>query len=674
MIGRGEERGVSTVVGAVLMLGILVSALALYQVNVVPDENQAVEHEHHQTVQGQLLDVRNGLVNAPDRRVGSYSVSLGTTYPPRSFTVNPPPSSGSLELVEANESIRLENVTVTDEDAADYWDGRDLSFETGGLVYQSRYSEYRNAPTVIYENSVLYNAQDGNQATLTGQRLIDGNTIQLVSLDGEYSSSRSGTVAVDFETVSASENAISLESQGNVTLAIPTTLSVEKWERLLEDEPRVVSVDGGSGIVQITLEDGDYQLQVAKVGLGNNAESADDGSAYLTVVDEPRDVRVGETTRMTVEVRDQYNNPVSSVLVNASTDGAGSISPENRSTGPNGRVTFSYEAVQDDGGKTVTLGTSFTVDHAPPELDGDRPENVTREVFVSDSSNAGGASGAVDIHDEIRENDGEFEVSTSDFDNLDSTTGGYLVVENESHEVTFDTVGEDTVTVTGLEFARGDLLTATLYEIDSRASELDTDATEVIGANAPFFAVEITDTNDPISEGDTLILDATVENTGENADTQDVTLDIGDGTYTETISVENLEDGGFRSISFEWVTQTGDAGEYTATVSSADNSHSKTVTVEESGQSPVVDSLNVTSNNGNSYNVNWKVSDPDGDLAQVTVELYKGNGDIGDSTTINVAGATASRTTSLSSGNAARVQLTVTDEKGDQTIESEPIN
>ncbi|UTF52337.1 CARDB domain-containing protein [Natronosalvus rutilus] len=664
----------STVVGAVLMLGILVSALALYQVNVVPGENQEVEYEHHQTVQGQLLDVRNGLVNAPDRRVGSYSVSLGTTYPPRSFTVNPPPSSGSLELVKANESIRLENVTVTDDDARYYWNTTELEFETGGLVYQPNYNEYRNAPTVVYENSVLYNVQDGNQATLTGQRLIDGNTIRLVTLAGNYSSSRSGTAAVDFETVSASGNAIAIESDGNVTLEIPSTLSVEKWERLLEDESRVVSVDGGSGIVQITLEDDDYQLQVAKVGLGSNAESEADGPAYLTVVDEPRDVRVGETTRVTVEVRDRYNNPVSNVLVNASDDGAGGISPENRSTGPNGQVTFSYKAVQDDGGKTVTLGTSFTVDQAPPELDGDRPENVTREVFVSDSSNAGGARGNVNLQDEIREDAGEFEVTTSDFDNLDSTTGGYLVVENGTHEVTFDAVGEDTVTVIGLEFARGDVLTATLYETDTRSNELDSDTTEVIGANAPFFAVEITDSNDPITEGDTLILDATVENTGENADTQDVTLDIGDGTYTETISIEDLEGGGSRSIPFEWDTQAGDAGEYTATVSSDDDSHSKTVTVEEAGQSPVVDSLNVTSNSGNTYDVNWKVSDPDGDLAQVTVELYKGNGDIGDSTTIDVAGASASRTTSLSSGNAVRVQLTVTDEKGDQTIESEPIN
>ncbi|MFC7230796.1 hypothetical protein ACFQMM_04150 [Saliphagus sp. GCM10025308] len=175
-----------------------------------------------------------------------------------------------------------------------------------------------------------------------------------MTLAGNYSSSRSGTVAVDFETVSASENSVAIESDGNVTLEIPTTLSVEKWERLLEDEPRVVSVDGGPGTVTITLKDDDYQLQVAKVGLGSGAESKADGPAYLTVVNEPRDVRTGETTRMTVEVRDRYNNPVSNVRVNATDDGSNAISPENKSTGPDGQVTVSYKANEDDGGETIT--------------------------------------------------------------------------------------------------------------------------------------------------------------------------------------------------------------------------------------------------------------------------------------------------------------------------------
>ncbi|MFC7230795.1 CARDB domain-containing protein [Saliphagus sp. GCM10025308] len=205
---------------------------------------------------------------------------------------------------------------------------------------------------------------------------------------------------------------------------------------------------------------------------------------------------------------------------------------------------------------------------------------MTQEVFVSDSSNAGGVRGTVDIQDEIREDDDEFEVTTSDFDNLDSTTGGYLVVENESHEVTFDTVGEDIVTVTGLEFSRGDVLTATLYETDTRSNELDSDTTKVIGADEPFFSVEITNTNDPVTEGDTLSLNATVENTGENTDTQDIVLGIGGETYTQAVSDVELEGGEPQTVSFEWDTQTGDAGEYTATVSSEDKSVSRPVTIE----------------------------------------------------------------------------------------------
>ncbi len=43
MLHRGDDRAVSAVVGAVTLLGIFVTALALFQVNVVPAENTQVE-------------------------------------------------------------------------------------------------------------------------------------------------------------------------------------------------------------------------------------------------------------------------------------------------------------------------------------------------------------------------------------------------------------------------------------------------------------------------------------------------------------------------------------------------------------------------------------------------------------------------------------------------------
>ncbi|WP_254809760.1 Ig-like domain-containing protein [Natronosalvus amylolyticus] len=675
MIRRGEERAVSTIIGAVLILGILVTALALYQVNVVPDDNRAVEYEHHQGVQSQLLDVRNGLVNAPDRRVGSYSVALGTTYPTRTFTINPPPSSGTLETVGENRTIRLENVEVEGGDVGDYWNERELEFNTSSLVYQPRYNEYRNAPTIVYENSVLYNEQNGGQAALSGQRLIDGNTIQLVLLEGEYSSSQSGTVAVDFETVSASSNTIDLEANGNVTLSISSHLSQKRWEQLLSDEPRVQSVTNTSDGVEITLEEDDYTLQVAKVGLGSNIEDEKDQPAYLTVVEEPREVQEGETTRMTVEVRDGYNNPVSGVRVNGSVndDAANEMVPDNDTTGSNGQVTFSYETGEDEGGNDVYLNASFkTEDPSSSEFDSDDPESVSRMITVrqSSSGNGGGSSdegafsGRIQDTDtgdrvlikgdglyrtvEIEDSNGNYTVYGVQEDDYENVVAGDYEKETDPFTVepqaTTSTVdfgdppffavsnvdandadAGETVTVTAtventgfrtgeqlieleIEDEDGDTKTVdsepvNLSEDESKQVTLewtteagdegeytanvssdddsDTDTLEVWDPDVEQgFLVSIDTTNEPVVEGDTLLVNSTVTNDGNETDTQDIVLKI-DGEEKDRVLNEEIPGGESTEVTHEWVTEEGDAGDYTATVSSDNNSDSQQVTIEE---------------------------------------------------------------------------------------------
>ncbi|MFP8888833.1 Ig-like domain-containing protein [Natrialbaceae archaeon A-CW2] len=777
MIRRGEERAVSTIIGAVLILGILVTALALYQVNVVPDDNRAVEYEHHQGVQSQLLDVRNGLVNAPDRRVGSYSVALGTTYPTRTFTINPPPSSGTLETVGENRTIRLENVEVEGGDVGDYWNERELEFNTSSLVYQPRYNEYRNAPTIVYENSVLFNEQNGGQAALSGQRLVDGNTIQLVLLEGEYSSSQSGTVAVDFETVSASSNTINLSATNNdnITIQVPSELNESVWNRLLDDGATASA--GADGYVEIELDGNSYDLQIAKVGLGSNYQDGKDGEAYLTVVDPPRStIQQGDSTRMTVEVRDGYNNPVSGVKVNGSTDGDGTLEPTSASSNSKGQVTFQYTAGEPDNDE-VTLEANFTSNSSEyqrvtetievregssggsggggglyevwwsenqesPLEDCDDvgcgedyrvnqgEENVRFDaeseaseanadfsyndkgdvgIRISDSTDfdengnswveltdfneegvfdlfvySGGSSdlisvlvepvvsGQVDIQNEIREGDQDFEVTTSNFENLDTNSGGYLVVENEDEgeAIVFEDVGEDTISVTELGFSEGDTLTASLYEAENEENLLDTDSTEVIGDNEAFFAVEITETNDPVEEGEDLNVTAEITNTGDVEGTQTIELNFeSDQVDSQEVT---LAGGANETVTLTYRTEAGDAGDRNVIVSSNDDSDTQQVSIEGSGEPPAIDSFEVTNPSSNNYDVTWEVSDSDGDLSQVTIELLK-NDNVQDDKTIQVSGTNASGTDSLSTGQPDEVRLIVTDNAGNQTSETKII-
>lgn len=97
--------------------------------------------------------------------------------------------------------------------------------------------------------------------------------------------------------------------------------------------------------------------------------------------------------------------------------------------------------------------------------------------------------------------------------------------------------------------------------------------------NLATFALAITETTDPVQEGDTLEVNASVENTGYEADTQTITLDI-DGQEIDSTEVE-LDGGQSRAITLDWTTEGGDAGSYQAVVESEDDSDETDVTVAE---------------------------------------------------------------------------------------------
>ena len=94
-----------------------------------------------------------------------------------------------------------------------------------------------------------------------------------------------------------------------------------------------------------------------------------------------------------------------------------------------------------------------------------------------------------------------------------------------------------------------------------------------------FFSVAIQSTNSPITEGETLDVQTLVEETGGLSDTQDITLDI-DGVGQVDVQSVSLNADGSATITLSWATQSGDAGDYTATTASEDDSASASVTID----------------------------------------------------------------------------------------------
>ncbi len=405
----GDERGVTVQIGAVLLLGIVVLSLSLYQVTVVPSENKRVEFDHNQEVQGDMLELRNSLLRAGSSGgLQPTTVAVGTRYPTRTVFVNPPPASGRLETLPQAD-FAVDNATATGE-TGDFWTGTERAYSTSAIVYRPDYSVYPNAPTTAYESSVLVNQFEENTSiTLSDQAVVDGRRITFVTVAGNLSKATSDTVSVDARPVSAAGDRVSVTAAGggNVTLTVPTTVGADVWRtRLLDEEMDTGTPDDdryvydvrnvtGEQAVRIELESGaTYELELARVGVGTGVTS--ERAAYLTVVDAPATLATGETGRVVLEVRDRFNNPVSGVTVDGAPDE--DLSAPEVTTGPDGRAAFEYSN-PDAGTYEVTFTSDDAVDPAGSGFDASTPENASVEIEVQsgvgggDGGGGGGTSG-----------------------------------------------------------------------------------------------------------------------------------------------------------------------------------------------------------------------------------------------------------------------------------------
>ncbi|WP_255193205.1 right-handed parallel beta-helix repeat-containing protein [Natronobeatus ordinarius] len=95
-----------------------------------------------------------------------------------------------------------------------------------------------------------------------------------------------------------------------------------------------------------------------------------------------------------------------------------------------------------------------------------------------------------------------------------------------------------------------------------------------------FFGVELLETNAPVQAGDSLEVSATVENTGEEADTQSIELVAG-GAVVDSADV-TLDEGETETVTLTWTTGADDVGEaIPLEVRSDDDTDTATVAVEE---------------------------------------------------------------------------------------------
>ena len=369
-----DDRGVSEVVGAILIFGLLVLLLSILQTQVVPVQNQEIEVQHSQQVKDDLTNWHEIASDVSARGTPqSASISTGTNYPPRLLFINPPPVQGSLSTSDPSREIEIENITADEPETGDYIDvdqNGELRLSTRTLEYEGNYNEYQNEPTVRYEYGLLYSQFEDEAVIANSGNVIDGTNINLILLNGSYSRTSGGDQSVTVQPVSAPARSVAIDHNGtgDLNITLPSELSASKWREEYNESDSVDNITKpSSDTVRLNLnETKTYNLRMSQIGLERDIENPK-GYYIVPADDGTTSVAAGSTTNVRYEVRDRYNNPVSNVSVDINAPG-GTV---NRITNDQGQVA------------------------APVNPSSPGTQTVTAEIDDSDPDVASGCPGAV---------------------------------------------------------------------------------------------------------------------------------------------------------------------------------------------------------------------------------------------------------------------------------------
>ncbi|SEL50991.1 hypothetical protein [Haloferax larsenii] len=414
-----DRRGVAAQVGAVLLLGFIVISMSVYQATVVPQENRATEFEHSRAVQSDMQEVRTSILTTASSGTPTPTVvSLGTQYKPRTVFVNPPPPTGTIRTEQLGTlTVRnaLADVGSTPGDDTpetdDFWDGEtDHEYETSALVYEPGYTRYEDAPTTVYENTLVVNQYANGNVSLVDQATVDQKNIFVVVVDGELSRAAASNMVITPQALSTATTTIRVTNNTSdepIQVDIPTRLSAAEWQSNLEAtgdyDPScdtdtkatayVCNVQAGpDGTVRLTFESNTtYQLRMAKVGLGSGATRP--STEYLTDVERLEYVTEEQRYQFVVEARDKFNNPTTASVRaesqhNGVVDGTEYVDADDR-------FVFTYEAPN-----ATTSGGQDLINVTYDDLNtGFSPENVEDVQFDVTVRSASGGSGGTGGND-----------------------------------------------------------------------------------------------------------------------------------------------------------------------------------------------------------------------------------------------------------------------------------
>jgi len=238
-----DSRAVSSILGFIVLFGLLVMLLAMYQTQIVPQQNAHTEFQHNQEVQNDLIELRNSLSTAGQADKPTFSrVNLGPNYETRVVGINPAPAAGTLRTSESY------NITISNRE--DY-----INVSTRFIEYEPRYNEI-TTNSIWLEHSVLYVDERDEQPVqiLEDQNIVSNQSekVRLTALQNEFESSGTERTKIElFPTETVNDSDI---PTGELDVIIPTRLNKsEYWAEQLGESIEIQEDFHADGVHRLNM-------------------------------------------------------------------------------------------------------------------------------------------------------------------------------------------------------------------------------------------------------------------------------------------------------------------------------------------------------------------------------------------------------------------------------------
>jgi len=294
-----DKKGLSVLVGFVLLLSILIISLSLIQVNLVPALCKEVELKHENSILYSVYALTDKLM---EDSLATITFNLGVHYPSYPFLVSPPTSGCTLVVDKFKINVTYEELLPNGT-----WVNRQISINTTRLTIYLNYF-YNKGYKIVFENTAVFKADDEDKYIILSHQKMFENEIKIVGINSTFQSmSTTQPIDVWLEPV----------SYGGYVIARNITVEFESdypdyWKNLTGYD---VSVNGD----KVTIKYDNVTILRISYFLLTRGQ-------YPYKLEPERIIPTNPTTNYTlgvnksiilgVKVVDKYNNPVRGERIN----------------------------------------------------------------------------------------------------------------------------------------------------------------------------------------------------------------------------------------------------------------------------------------------------------------------------------------------------------------------